>query len=71
MAHAIRHAQRGEIELMRGTHGAKVIRTAVADMLRPAGEVRADGGLGRGEPALALTGLAMPPMGHRPERGTP
>jgi uncharacterized protein (DUF305 family) len=37
MAHAIRHAQRGEVELMRGTRGFAAVRAAVRNMLLPAG----------------------------------
>lgn len=47
MAHAIRHAQRGEIELMRGTRGFDATLAAIANMTRPAGEVPVDGALGR------------------------
>jgi uncharacterized protein (DUF305 family) len=47
MSHAIRHGQRGEIELMQGRQGIAAVRSAVANLLRPAGAVTADGMLGR------------------------
>lgn len=57
MSHAIRHGQRGEVELMHGTRGWDAVRQATANMLRPAGWVRADGALGRPE---ILTGAEAP-----------
>ncbi|MBL6456157.1 DUF305 domain-containing protein [Belnapia sp. T6] len=42
MAHAIRHGQRGEIALMRNTQGLDAVRTAIADLLLPAGEAPPD-----------------------------
>jgi uncharacterized protein (DUF305 family) len=43
MAHAIRQAQRGEIELMRGiTRGSEVSAAATSALLEPAGEGRAE-----------------------------
>jgi uncharacterized protein (DUF305 family) len=44
MSHAIRHEQRGEIELMRGTQGFAAVRAAVLNMLLPAGAAPPDGG---------------------------
>ena len=43
MAHATRHAQRGEIELMRNTTGFAATRVAIVNMLSRAGEAPADG----------------------------
>ena len=43
MAHATRHAQRGEIELMRNTTGFAATRAAVANMILPAGQAPSDG----------------------------
>jgi uncharacterized protein (DUF305 family) len=43
MAHATRHAQRGEIALMQGSQGWDAVRSAVANMLRPAGAAPVDG----------------------------
>jgi hypothetical protein len=51
MSHAIRHAQRGEIELMHGTAGFQAVRAAVLNMSRPAGAAPAD----------ERPGLAAPP----------
>jgi uncharacterized protein (DUF305 family) len=42
MSHAIRHEQRGEIELMRGSRGFAAVRSAVLNMLLPAGAAPAD-----------------------------
>lgn len=42
MSHAIRHEQRGEIALMRGIEGWAAVRTAVEDMLLPAGAAAMD-----------------------------
>ncbi|MCB4821552.1 DUF305 domain-containing protein [Roseicella aerolata] len=65
MSHAIRHAQRGEIELMQGREGFGATRAAIANMLRPAGEVLADGALGAERPPRALSGLReAPAAGH-------
>lgn len=41
MSHAIRHAQRGEIELMRGTKGLQAVKAGVWAFLAPAGQRRA------------------------------
>ena len=35
MAHAIRHEQSGEIEMMRGTEGAEAVKAALASLLKP------------------------------------
>jgi hypothetical protein len=42
MSHAIRHEQRGEVELMRGTRGFAPVWAAVLNMLLPTGAPRAD-----------------------------
>lgn len=42
MAHAIRHGQRGEIELMRGREGFAAVKSAVANMLLPFGAAPPD-----------------------------
>ncbi|EIM27421.1 DUF305 domain-containing protein [Microvirga lotononidis] len=42
MAHATRHAQRGEIELMHGSQGFAAVKSATLSLLLPAGEARAD-----------------------------
>jgi uncharacterized protein (DUF305 family) len=44
MSHAIRHEQRGEIELMHGRQGFAAVRSAVLNMLLPAGAAHPDGG---------------------------
>ncbi|WP_159349665.1 DUF305 domain-containing protein [Roseomonas harenae] len=46
MSHATRHAQRGEIELMRNRTGFAVTRAALANMLLPAGAAPPDGVIG-------------------------
>jgi uncharacterized protein (DUF305 family) len=58
MSHAIRHEQRGEIELMRGVGGAAAMASAVSSSLAPAGAGVAerrpdgkDGGHGHGQDA--------------------
>ena len=43
MSHAIRHEQRGEIELMRGSQGFAAVKAAVLNMLLPAGAAPRDG----------------------------
>lgn len=45
MSHAIRHEQRGEIELMRGSQGFAAVRAALLNMLLPAGAAPPDGEL--------------------------
>lgn len=42
MAHAIRHAQRGEIELMRDTEGVAAVKAAAMSLILPAGRADAD-----------------------------
>ncbi|MBM1171465.1 DUF305 domain-containing protein [Microvirga arabica] len=42
MAHATRHAQRGEIELMHKTQGWQAVKSATRSLFAPAGEVPAD-----------------------------
>ncbi|WP_114946016.1 DUF305 domain-containing protein [Microvirga calopogonii] len=42
MAHATRHAQRGEIELMHGSRGLAAVKSATLSLFLPAGEARAD-----------------------------
>lgn len=42
MSHAIRHEQRGEIEPVHGSRGFAAVRSAVLNMLRPAGAAPAD-----------------------------
>lgn len=42
MAHATRHAQRGEIELMHGSQGFQAVKSATLSLFLPAGEARAD-----------------------------
>jgi uncharacterized protein (DUF305 family) len=42
MAHATRHAQRGEIELMHGSEGLAAVKSATLSLLAPAGEAIAD-----------------------------
>lgn len=42
MAHATRHAQRGEIELMRNTNGFAATWAAMANMILPAGQASSD-----------------------------
>jgi uncharacterized protein (DUF305 family) len=42
MSHAIRHEQRGEIELMHGRQGFAAVRSAVVNMLLPAGAAPPD-----------------------------
>lgn len=42
MAHATRHAQRGEIELMRGSEGLAAVKAATTSLFAPAGEARPD-----------------------------
>lgn len=42
MAHATRHAQRGEIELMHGTEGPAAVEAAALAMIVPAGDASAD-----------------------------
>jgi uncharacterized protein (DUF305 family) len=49
-AHATRHAQRGEIELMHGVEGMAAVESATLSMIVPAGEASADR---RGEPLPA------------------
>jgi uncharacterized protein (DUF305 family) len=57
MSHAIRHEQRGEIELMRGTRGAAATASAESSLVAPAGSGSAeraggkDGGHGHGQDA--------------------
>jgi uncharacterized protein (DUF305 family) len=53
MAHATRHSQRGEIELMQGRQGFAAVGSAVANMIRPAGAAPPDGTLGEREPEEA------------------
>jgi uncharacterized protein (DUF305 family) len=48
MAHAIRHEQRGDIALLQGSVGLAAVRSAVLNMLRPAGAAPVDG------PAISL-----------------
>jgi uncharacterized protein (DUF305 family) len=43
MAHATRHAQRGEIALMRNTTGFAATRAAIANMILPGGQAPPDG----------------------------
>jgi uncharacterized protein (DUF305 family) len=50
MSHATRHAQRGEIELMRNRTGLAATRAALANMLLPAGAALPDGMLGAAHP---------------------
>ncbi|MDB5372920.1 MAG: hypothetical protein JWP04_1562 [Belnapia sp.] len=52
MSHAIRHAQRGEIELMRGSQGFAAVRAAVLNILLPAGAAPADGATAQRADAL-------------------
>jgi uncharacterized protein (DUF305 family) len=42
MAHATRHAQRGEIELMHGSEGLAAVEAATFSLLVPAGDASAD-----------------------------
>ncbi|WP_255359993.1 DUF305 domain-containing protein [Belnapia sp. F-4-1] len=42
MSHAVRHEQRGEIALMQGIEGWAAVRTAVGNMLLPAGAAAMD-----------------------------
>jgi uncharacterized protein (DUF305 family) len=42
MAHATRHAQRGEIELMHGTEGFAAVKSATLSLIEPAGEAKPD-----------------------------
>jgi uncharacterized protein (DUF305 family) len=42
MAHATRHAQRGEIELMHGTEGWAAVKSATLSLVLPAGEAPAE-----------------------------
>jgi uncharacterized protein (DUF305 family) len=42
MAHATRHAQRGEIELMQGTEGWAAVKSATLSLVAPAGEAPAE-----------------------------
>ena len=42
MAHATRHAQRGEIELMHGSQGFAAVKSATLSLFLPAGEAQAD-----------------------------
>lgn len=53
MAHATRHSQRGEIELMQGRRGFAAVGSAIANMVLPAGEAPPDG--------VATERLATPP----------
>jgi hypothetical protein len=46
MSHATRHAQRGEIELMRNRTGFAATRAALVNMFLPAGAAPPDGVLG-------------------------
>jgi uncharacterized protein (DUF305 family) len=55
MSHAIRHEQRGEIELMQGSRGFAAVRAAVLNMLLPAGAAPPDRG-----PALQTAALVGP-----------
>jgi uncharacterized protein (DUF305 family) len=50
MAHATRHAQRGEIELMHGNVGIAAVKSATLSLVVPAGEASADW-KGQGAPA--------------------
>jgi uncharacterized protein (DUF305 family) len=43
MAHGIRHSQRGEIELMHGTHGIAAVKSAALALVAPAGQHPAEG----------------------------
>jgi uncharacterized protein (DUF305 family) len=54
MAHATRHAQRGEIELMEGRAGFAAAGSAIVNMIRPAGQAPPDGDLGRRQAAAHL-----------------
>jgi uncharacterized protein (DUF305 family) len=42
MAHATRHAQRGEIELMHGSEGLAAVKAATLSLFLPAGEAEAE-----------------------------
>ena len=42
MAHATRHAQRGEIELMQGSEGWAAVKSATLSLIVPAGEAPAE-----------------------------
>ncbi|MEZ0169523.1 DUF305 domain-containing protein [Microvirga sp. TS319] len=55
MAHATRHSQRGEIEMMHGTEGLAAVKAATLSMIVPVGEASADR---RGSP------LPAHPMAH-------
>ncbi|GGC66332.1 hypothetical protein GCM10011504_50370 [Siccirubricoccus deserti] len=66
MSHAIRHGQRGEIELMRGTGGFAAVGAAVSNMLLPAGAVPADGA-----PPLGAGAEQPRPVMHRPSVAGP
>jgi uncharacterized protein (DUF305 family) len=56
MSHAIRHEQRGEIELMHGRQGFTAVRSGVLNMLLPAGAAPPDGGPTLQEAALGVPG---------------
>lgn len=45
MSHAIRHGQRGEIELMQGRQGFAAVRSGIRNLVQPAGAVPPDGPL--------------------------
>jgi hypothetical protein len=42
MAHATRHAQRGEIELMHGSEGLAAVKAATMSLFAPMGDARPD-----------------------------
>lgn len=42
MSHAIRHSQRGEIELMHRTRGFEAVRRAILSLFLPAGQAHAE-----------------------------
>ena len=44
ISHAIRHEQRGEIALMRGTEGLSAVKAAVSALVLPAGPSRSERG---------------------------
>jgi len=60
MAHATRHSQRGEIEVMHGTEGIEAVKAATLSLIVSAGEASADR---RGEP-LPAHPVPHGPMSH-------
>ncbi len=50
LSHAIRHQQRGEIDLMRGAGGVAAVAAASRNLVLPYGRVAADRALAEAEP---------------------